>query len=723
MNDRTPEREQTVGVGREMQMAHYAVLGTVCALVVAFFAWSAQSGWLELWASRADGTYYNLLVQGFRDGQLNLKREAPPGLAQLADPYDPAANEPYRWMAGNPLHDLSYYKGKFYLYFGATPALVLFWPYYELTGRYLLHKHAVVIFCAVGFLAGAGLLFALWRRYFSKVGVCVVAAGMLALGLATGTAMILPRCDVYEVSVSCGYALTMLALAAVWRTLHEAKRQNLWLAAASFTYGLAVGARPSLLFGAVILLVPVVQAWREKGRVWTLLLAATGPIMLIGLGLMLYNTLRFDSPFEFGWSYQLGTHRQNVGQHFSLHYLWFNFLVYFLEPMRWSNHFPFVQNIAIPSLPAGHFEMEVFFGGVLITNPLAWLAITAPLAWRGRSVAAHSTLRWFLAAVALLFGICTLTLCLFYATLIRYEVELLSTLMLLAVLGIFGLEYALAGRPGWRLVSRWVWGLLLVSSVAFNLFARFGLYEEVHCRLGNALSQKGQVDEAIVHFQKALAIRSDDAQAHNGLGVALLKKGLLDEAIPHYRAALKSDPRIPVAHYNLANALLYRGQLDEAINHYQKALDLRPDYAEAHNNFGYALLRKGQAREAIAHYQMALQIQPDFAGPCNNLAWVLATCSETAIRNGVQALELAQRANQLSGGQNPVMLKTLAAAFAEAGRFPEATAAARQALELAAAQNNAALASDLRAQIELYRTGSPFRDNGQVSVPARSSQP
>ena len=69
----------------------------------------------------------------------------------------------------------------------------------------------------------------------------------------------------------------MLALAAIWKALHEPERRGWWLAAASLAYGLAVGARPSLLFGAVILLVPVAQAWRERRKIWALLLAATGP--------------------------------------------------------------------------------------------------------------------------------------------------------------------------------------------------------------------------------------------------------------------------------------------------------------------------------------------------------------------------------------------------------------------------------------------------------------
>ena len=91
------------------------MLGTVCALVVGFFAWSARPGYLEISLVRAEDSYYNLLVQGFCAGQLNLKTEVPPGLAQLADPYDPGANTQYRGADGHPLHNLSYFRGKLYL--------------------------------------------------------------------------------------------------------------------------------------------------------------------------------------------------------------------------------------------------------------------------------------------------------------------------------------------------------------------------------------------------------------------------------------------------------------------------------------------------------------------------------------------------------------------------------------------------------------------------------
>ena len=184
----------------------------------------------------------------------------------------------------------------------------------------------------------------------------------------------------------------MLALAAVWCALHEPKRQVLWLLLASLAYGLAVGSRPSLLFGIIILLVPVGQAWRaavepgSRRRVGLLLAAAVCPAMLIGLGLMLYNTLRFDNPFEFGWHYQLTSYKNNTAQQFSLHYLWFNFRFYFLEPLRWSGHFPFLQAVPPSPLPSGYYGEGEAYSGILINYPVVWLALAAPLAWRGGPV-------------------------------------------------------------------------------------------------------------------------------------------------------------------------------------------------------------------------------------------------------------------------------------------------------------------------------------------------
>ena len=570
MIDNRPDRGEAM-VSREIsRWMQCGVLGTVCALVIGVYAYAARSGALESLSLNPADTYYNLLVQGFRAGHLSLNKEAPPGLAQLADPYDPTANALYR-SAPYRMLDLSYYKGRLYLYFGVTPALILFWPYVALTGHYLFYSQAVAIFCAMGFLASVGLLRALWRRYFAEVSVGVVAACALALGLATGVPVLLSRSDVYEVPISCGYMLTMLALGALWCALHEPEPRRSrwgWLAAASVAYGLAVGARPSLLFGAVILLVPVVQAWRERKPIGALLMAATGPIVLIGLGLMLYNARRFDSPFEFGWHYQLATERQDTAQPFSLRHLWFNFRVYFLEPVRWSGRFPFVRDIIVPPLPPGHFGGVEKPFGVLTNIPLVWLALAVPLAWRGRSAKERSLVREFLAAVTLLVGISALTMGAFFATSMRYEVDFLPALVLLAVVGILGLERALGGpgaRPVWRRAARWGWGLLLGFSATFNLLAGVENYAEAQCYKGNALFRADRIQDAIGQYEQALWFKPDYPEAHKNLGVALFRLGRIQEAIGQYEQALRIKPDDAEARNNLGAALEQLRKQEKAI--------------------------------------------------------------------------------------------------------------------------------------------------------------
>jgi len=494
----------------------------------------------------------------------------------------------------------------------------------------------VTIFCAIGFLASVGLLRALWRRYFAEASVGVVVACALALGLATGLPVLLARSKVYEVPVSCGYMLTMLALGAIWYALHEPERKCRWLVAASVAYGLAVGARPSLLFGAVILLVPVIQAWQERQRVWTLFAAAVIPIGLIGLGLMLYNTRRFDNPLEFGVRYLLAPMRTD--HYFGIRYLWFNFRVYFLQPVHWSSHFPFARDITAPPLPPGYGSLQTPYGA--LTNiPLVWLALAAPLAWRNRSGQANSGLGWFMTAVGLLFLMCALTVCAFFASSMRYEVEFLPALVLLAAVGILGLERTLAptselsqaptvesgqaDRPAYRCAVRWGWSLLVGFSVAFNLLASVQYYAQGHYEVGTALLAMGRDQEAIDEYYQALRIMPDYGEPHNNLGVAFDRLGRAPEAIGQYEQALRFNPDYTEAHYNLGSTLLQVGQLHEAIEQFKEAVRLKPDDAEAHCNLGIALGRVGQVQDGIEQLQQALRLKPEYAEAHNNLGVAL----------------------------------------------------------------------------------------------------
>ena len=209
-------------------------------------------------------------------------------------------------------------------------------------------------------------------------------------------------------------------------------------------------------------------------------------------------------------------------------------------------------------------------------------------------------------------------------------------------------------------------------------------------------------------MQKALALDPDLVEASYNLGNAWLQSGKTAAAVQQWQKVLARQPDYVAALNNLGNYFLQHGETQTALGYLQKAVAIQPDFADANNNLGDALIESGRVNDAIPHFKRALKIRPNYVGALNNLGWVLATCPLDTLRNGEEALGLARRANQLSGGNNPLILRTLAAAFAENGQFADAMAADRQAVRLL--QPDSALAANIQAQIQLYKAGQPFRD-------------
>jgi tetratricopeptide (TPR) repeat protein len=231
-----------------------------------------------------------------------------------------------------------------------------------------------------------------------------------------------------------------------------------------------------------------------------------------------------------------------------------------------------------------------------------------------------------------------------------------------------------------------------------------------HSNLGLLLKNQGHIDEAIKHYHQALQLNPNYAEALNNLGVALAAKGRLDEAIENYYRAIQINQNFFEALNNLGIALAAKGRFDEAIKNYRKAIQLNSDRPETFFHLGMTLRQSGRTREAVAQYREALRLNPNLAGALNNLAWVLATSPDGELRNGAEAVGLAERACELTHYGQPLFVGTLAAAYAEAGRFPEAVATAEKAEQLAAAGGLAAAAAKDRQLLELYRAGKPYHE-------------
>ena len=234
---------------------------------------------------------------------------------------------------------------------------------------------------------------------------------------------------------------------------------------------------------------------------------------------------------------------------------------------------------------------------------------------------------------------------------------------------------------------------------------------------------RGQFDDAIAEFRWALKIDPDSAPVHNNLGVVLAGQGRIEEAIAHYRAALKLKPDYAAASINLGRTLAAQGQLDEATACYRQALRVEPASAAAHFNLADALGQQGQLPRRPRPVARSGPVAPDNVVILNRLAWVLATCPDARVRHGAEAVALARRAVQLAGRREPLTQNTLAAAYAEAGRFREAVQTATAALPLASAQKNTSLTADLRARLKLYAAGSPCRDHQEARGRKQQSLP
>jgi tetratricopeptide (TPR) repeat protein len=233
-------------------------------------------------------------------------------------------------------------------------------------------------------------------------------------------------------------------------------------------------------------------------------------------------------------------------------------------------------------------------------------------------------------------------------------------------------------------------------------------HAEAHLSLGAWLAGQKRFDEAIVHFKAALRAAPGNADAHFNLAAALNAKGDYAGAATQFEEACRLHPEDVEARENLALVLLYDGKMSDAARHFREVLRVRPD-ARTHYYLGLALDGTGQAEEAVAHYREAARLGPNTPLYLNDLAWFLATNPKPELRDGAEAVRLAEQACRLSGGKEARLWGTLDAAYAETGRFAEAVATAAKAREMALAAGQPDIAQRAEERLALYRAGNPYR--------------
>ncbi len=225
-----------------------------------------------------------------------------------------------------------------------------------------------------------------------------------------------------------------------------------------------------------------------------------------------------------------------------------------------------------------------------------------------------------------------------------------------------------------------------------------------------ALESKNKKVESIPHFLEAIRGNPDNIKAITHLGRIYAEMGKFDEAKAQFEAALRVDADLPLTHMNLADVLMRQNKRDEAVEHFIAAMQLNPDMPEAHYELSNLLAAKHDYDGALSHLKTAIQLRPDWPIALNSLAWMLATQPNANFRDGREAVRLAEQAVALTKNRDAGFLDTLAAAYAEAGRFPDAVRTAESALQIASSSGQTNLATDIKAHLQLYQTGSAYRE-------------
>jgi tetratricopeptide (TPR) repeat protein len=228
--------------------------------------------------------------------------------------------------------------------------------------------------------------------------------------------------------------------------------------------------------------------------------------------------------------------------------------------------------------------------------------------------------------------------------------------------------------------------------------------------LASALHNEGKLDEAADYYRQLIRMNPNLFSPHRFLGNVLATQGNVDAAIEQYRVAAKIRPDDAETHAVLGVMLMQKNQLDDAADEFLKANRIQPANAVANYQLALIYQSRKEVPKAIEYYHKTIQAQPDMIEALNNLAWLLAANHDSAVRNGSEAVNLAERACKLSDYKTPVLVGTLAAAYAEAGRFGDAVTTAEKARELALAAGQKETADRNGELLELYRTGRAYHE-------------
>lgn len=324
--------------------------------------------WINSTSPLLDGIY-NEYVNSLIDGKLSLNSEPSEELKNLENPYDATqrSNVQYKW-------DAAYYNGKYYVYFGILPALILFIPLKVIFG-YSLHIFIGVLLFSIGILINLiKSIKLIYKMWFNKLNFSYLILAII--GILSGSLLfwINRRPETYELVLSAGIFFVTLGFYLMFKSIENKEKVSyFYLCTSALSYALAVACRPNLLLVSLCLIPIIIEVLKrnrkDKKKIVKTIIVVGIPYVVVGISLMIFNYIRFDNPFEFGASYQI-----TVNDMRNLKYRWLTIPVglytqLFKLPVT-KNVFPFFIHEYSTIQFAGYYYVESLACGLLVLNPI-----------------------------------------------------------------------------------------------------------------------------------------------------------------------------------------------------------------------------------------------------------------------------------------------------------------------------------------------------------------
>lgn len=367
-----------------LQCIIFVILGTINPTFLGITKENGQSKLTPLVYQHHN--QYDELAQAILDGKTYIDNDdVPQSLIEMENPYDNTARyyksaetgDTYRW-------DVAFYNGHYYVYFGIVPLLMMYLPCRALLNAPFPSAVGIIIFASIFALGVFKLLGLMCRKYFKNVSVGAYLLTALAFVNCCGAVFLVKRPDFYSVPIITGMSFVTWGIY-MWlkgRDEEDKKKRNLCFLFGSLCCALAVGCRPqSVLMCAVAL--PIFLGYffkekkiKEKSGILNLVVLAV-PFIIVAAGIMYYNYIRFDSPFDFGSSYNLTTN-DVTRRGFELGRTGLGIFTYLFQPPSFDATFPYIRAVSIESNYVGKTVKEACFGGLITVTPVLWSLFLLP---------------------------------------------------------------------------------------------------------------------------------------------------------------------------------------------------------------------------------------------------------------------------------------------------------------------------------------------------------